>query len=208
MGVHESRRVSLRQRTRKDESRDPAPEDRSLSAPKGHGELHDKPPRTRGRHPAGPPSPEGALRPEDPAQNNPTHSASFALPPSGAAAPASDRRSWVAAGRQARGSGATVIPYSASLALPPSGAVRTKGPSSVSATECSQCDDHVPSVVMTVQSSSRTSVFGVPRETSARSPGRSRGPAWGPCRGGGRRSSAGAGPCASRCRCRGRRSPR
>ncbi len=49
---------------------------------------------------------------------------------------------------QPSGSGAAVIPCSASFALPPSGAVRTSRPSSVSATECSQCEDHVPSVVM------------------------------------------------------------
>lgn len=108
MRVHESRRVSLRQGTLKDESGKSAPHSRSLR----------------------------------------------------------------------KGIRAAVTPSSASFALPPSGAVRTSGPCSVSAMECSQCEDQVPSVVMTVQSSSRTSVRGVPRRPSARSRGRSRGRAW------------------------------
>ena len=37
-----------------------------------------------------------------------------------------------------------MIPISASFALPPSGAVSTSGPASVTATECSQCEDQVP----------------------------------------------------------------
>src|SRR3954454_1711965 len=49
-------------------------------------------------------------------------------------------------------------PSSASRAAPPSSAVSTHGPSSVTATVCSQCAAQVPSVVTTVQRSSSSRV--------------------------------------------------
>ena len=82
-----------------------------------------------------------------------------------------------------------------------------RGPSSVTATVCSQCAARDPSAVVTVHSSSSTTVFaGSQGQHRFDRQHRSRRPAWG--RGRASPRWAGTGPCASAGRCRGRRSPR